>query len=135
MEMLVNNQGMQNISTPLSATTHLIFCLLATIVYFLQFYRRGSWHYMLIMLAVDLTYFTQTPICRSRSAVTGLGIAEVVILIAAFIVYIPYGRKLKAENAKKDEETDEMEKKRRLAERAEEQKDSRPVDNAFEDQT
>ena len=125
--------GMQNIFTPLNPTTHVVFCIIATIVYLLQFYRRGSWHYILIMLAVDLTFLTQTPVCRGQSSVAVLGAIEAVVLIAAFIVYLPYGKKLKAQAAAADAETDKENERQKQAELAEADKDSKPVDNAFED--
>ena len=133
INLLSANEGMQNISTPFPTNVHFVFCLIATIVYFLQFYRRGSWHYMLLLLAVDLTFLTQTPICRSQNAVMVLGIVEAVILIAAFIVYLPYGKRLKAETAAADAEADKQAERRKEAEQAEAEKDSKPVDNAFED--
>lgn len=127
------SEGMQNIFTPLTATTHLVFCIIATIVYLLQFYRRGSWHYMLIMLAVDLTFLTQTPACQNQSSVAVLGVFEALILIAAFIVYLPYGKKLKAQTAAADAETDKENERQKQAEREAAEQDSDPVDSAFED--
>ncbi len=133
LSLLAAETGMQNIFTPLSATAHFVFCIIATIVYLLQFYRRGSWHYILIMLAIDLTFLTQTPVCRGQSAVGVLGIIEALVLIAAFVVYLPYGKKLKAEAAAADAETDKENARQKEAERTEAEKDSNPVDNAFED--
>lgn len=127
------NQGMQNIYTPFSPGVHLMFCLLATVVYFLLFYRKGSWHYMLLMAAVDLTYATQTSLCRTQQSIMVLAVIEAVLLLAAFIVYIPYAKKQKAAAKAADKETEEQEKRRREAEQAEQQRDSHPVDNAFEE--
>ena len=133
LALLSAEEGMQNIYTPLGATAHLVFCIIATIVYLLQFYRRGSWHYILIMLAVDLTFLTQTPACKGQSGVAVLGILEALVLVGAFIVYLPYGKKLKAEAAAADAETDKANQRQKQAERSEAEKDSKPVDNAFED--
>ncbi|MCR5141365.1 MAG: hypothetical protein K6C68_02385 [Ruminococcus sp.] len=133
LNVLAEQTGMQNIFTPLTATAHMVFCIIATIVYMLQFYRRGSWHYLLLMLAVDLTFLTQTPVCRGQSSVAILGAVEAVILIAAFIVYLPYSKKLKAETAAADAETDKENERQKQAELAEAEKDSKPVDNAFEE--
>lgn len=134
MEILsAANQGMQNIYTPFSPGVHLIFCLLATVVYFLLFYRKGSWHYMLLMAAVDLTYATQTSLCRTQQSIMILGVIEAVLLIAAFVVYLPYSKKQKAAAKAADKEIEEQQARRREAERAEQRRDSDPVDSAFED--
>ena len=60
-------QGLQNVYTPFPFKMHLGFCIIATILYLIQFYRRGSFHYLVLMAAIDLTFLTQTTICNDGS--------------------------------------------------------------------
>ena len=60
LELLANNAtGMQNVYTPLPFKVHFIFCIIATLLYLVQFYRKRSAYYLLIMAAIDLTFVTQ----------------------------------------------------------------------------
>lgn len=76
-------QGMQNVYTPFPFTMHLIFCIVATLVYGLQFVRKGSKHYLLMLLAVDATFVTQ--FCTTSIVMTCLFVLEVALLIAAAV--------------------------------------------------
>lgn len=129
-------QGMQNVYTPLSAKAHFVFCLIATVVYLLQFYRRGSWHYLVIMAAVDVTFVTQTSICRTSGAIAVLGAVEFVLLAFAAVLSIRFSRSQKAAAAVQAEEQarlDEEKERRQTAEKLQRSKDKKIVDNAFDD--
>ena len=114
MELLAKQvQGLQNIYTPFPFTVHLIFCIIATIVYIAQYTRKKSIHYLLIMLAIDATFVTQ--ICTSEIIITCLFILEAALLIAAAIFSHQYSKSLKAEKIssaedKTDDNTENEEK-------------------------
>jgi thiol:disulfide interchange protein len=127
------SQGMQNVYTPLSLKAHFIFCIAATAVYLLQFYRRGSWHYLLIMAAVDATFATQTSLCKTSGSIAVLGLVEIVLLIFAAVFYAKYAREQKAAEAAENAEADEENERRHNAEKIQRAHDKQIVDNAFED--
>lgn len=126
-------EGLQNVYTPLPLKIHFILCIIATVVYLMQFYRRGSWHYLMLMIAFDLTFITQTSLCRSSSAVGILAIAEAAVLAAAIVLYVSFTRAQKAMKAAENAEIDEAEERRKAAEKAQTAEDKKIVDNAFSD--
>lgn len=130
---LSENVGLQNVYTPLPIKMHLGLCIIATVLYLVQYYRKGSLHYLILMLAIDLTFFTQTQMCHEKGFINLLGWAEAVLLIAAMISYIFYSKKLKAANAAAEAEADAEEERRRTAERLQAEHDKNVVENAFED--
>ncbi|MCD8094745.1 MAG: hypothetical protein LUE12_01255 [Ruminococcus sp.] len=124
-------EGLQNVYTPLSMKAHFIFCLIATALYLVQFYRRGSWHYLLIMFAVDLTFATQLSFCQTSSVVSILALVEIVLLALALLFYVKFTREKKTVKIEPD---DEERKAKCNVEKAQRLEQSRPVDNAFEDE-
>ena len=50
---------LQNVYAPLPFKVHMIFCVIATLLYITQFIRKGSYHYLTLMIAIDLTIVTQ----------------------------------------------------------------------------
>ena len=53
--MIFAQEQLQNVYVPLPLKAHVIFCIIATIVYALEIYRKKSPHYVFMMLAVDAT--------------------------------------------------------------------------------
>lgn len=106
---------MQNIYTALPTGMHLGFCVIATLVYGLQFIRKKSPHYILLLIACDLTFITQ--IYVSYRLLTVLAVLEVGLLIASAVIsFINNKKENEAENgSKKNSESDSA------------------VDNAFDD--
>lgn len=126
-------QGLQNVYTPFPFKMHLGFCIIATILYLIQFYRRGSFHYLVLMAAIDLTFLTQTTICNDGSRVAVLGIVEVALLAIAAVLNIHYSKQQKAVKAAANAAADEQNERKKNAEREQSEKDKAVVDNAFED--
>lgn len=93
-----SSEAMQNVYTPLPLKLHLIFCIIATVIYLIQFSRKGSAHYLVIMLAVDLTFVTQ--ICTKTIVMNCLFGAEIVLLILAAVLSFRFNKKQKAASAK-----------------------------------
>ena len=126
-------QGLQNVYTPFPMKMHLGFCVIATALYLVQFYRKGSWHYLVMMAAVDLTFLTQTAVCRTGERIAVLGITEAALLAIAFVLNRHYSKELKAQTAAANAAADEQNERRKAAEREQSEKDREVVDNAFED--
>jgi hypothetical protein len=86
--------SMQNVYTPLPMKVHFIFCVIATLIYIIQYARKNSLHYLLVMFAIDLTFVTQ--ICTTSVVMSCLFVAEVILLAAAGVFSHRYNKKLKA---------------------------------------
>ncbi len=86
--------AMQNVYAPLPMNIHLIFCIIATIVYLTQYARKGAVHYLLLLLAVDLTFVTQ--ICTANAVIGCLFAAEVVLLICSGVFSYRFSKKQKS---------------------------------------
>lgn len=107
---------LQNVYTPFPLTMHIVFCVIATLVYGLQYISKKSLHYMLLLIACDLTFVTQ--LNTSKIMITCLFFAELFLLIGAAYFSFRYNKKLKAAAGEKK--------------KAPKQEGS-SVDNAFED--
>lgn len=130
---LPSSGGLQNVYTPLPQNMHFGLCVIASVVYLLQFYRKGSWHYPLLMFAVDITFLTQTSLCYKDGFISLLAAAEAALLTASILTYISYAKKLKAKRAAAEAEEADQEERRKNAERTQAENDKNLVDNAFED--
>ena len=71
---------LQNVYAPLPFKVHFIFCIIATLLYITQFVRKGSYHYLTLLAAIDLTIVTQ--FCTKSFFIGMLFGAEVVLLAA-----------------------------------------------------
>ena len=92
---------LQNVYAPLPFKVHVIFCVIATLLYITQFIRKGSYHYLTIMVAIDLTIITQ--FCTKSFAIGMLFGAEVMFLAATAFLSHRFSKAQKAkENAEKD---------------------------------
>ena len=65
MNMLnvLGKNSIQNVHAPLPLTAHIIFCVIATLLYLVQFKRKKMKYYIYLLAAVDLTLLTQTAFC------------------------------------------------------------------------
>lgn len=91
--------ALQNVYAPLPLKIHMIFCVIATLLYIAQFIRKGSVHYLIIMAAVDLTLVTQ--FCTESIVIAFLFGIEVILLVLAGIFSHKFNKAqaIKAENA------------------------------------
>ena len=94
MSMYFAQTQMQNVYTPLNFTPHLVFCIIATVVYCAQYYRKRSSHYLLLALAVDGTFLTQMN--TDSIFIALLGIFELAMLIAAGVFAYKFSKEQKA---------------------------------------
>lgn len=74
---------------------HMGFCIFATIIYLLEFYRKRSPHYLLMMLAVDATFLVQ--LFPNSTMVGILAVIEGVLLIGAIVLAVVWSKKRKAQ--------------------------------------
>lgn len=95
---------MQNLYTPLPMMPHFVFCLIATVIYLAQYYRKGHIHYLLVMAAIDLTFVTQ--INTSDIVINCLFWGEIVILAAAAVLSFRISRKKKKEEKAQKQEAE-----------------------------
>lgn len=132
-QILANQEEaiVQNVYTPLPMNVHLIFCFIATGLYLLQYYRKGSVHYLLLMAAIDATIITQ--FWTSTIARTLLGISEIILISMTVFYHVKFYKKQKAENEKKLAARKEAEERAKAAEAQAEEADSEIVENAFDD--
>lgn len=85
---------MQNVYVPLPLKHHLIFCIIATVVYILEIYKKRTLNYLFVMLAVDATLLMQ--LFPSPEMVVSLAIMEAIWLSAALVLSIINYKKKKA---------------------------------------
>lgn len=83
------NSTLKNLCT-LPMGMHLTFCIIATIVYIIQYARKKSLHYILMLIAFDLTFITQ--IYVSQPLLIVLAIAEAGLLTGAGILSHKYNK-------------------------------------------
>ena len=94
---------MQNIYIPLPLGMHVGFCIIATIVYILEIYRKKSKHYIFMMLAVDATLMMQ--VFPNSTMVVILAIMEALLLGAAGVMAYMEHKKNKLEQQAEAEKT------------------------------
>ncbi|RGG21857.1 hypothetical protein DWY44_08345 [Ruminococcus sp. AF25-19] len=99
---------LQNVYASLPFKVHMIFCVIATLLYITQFIRKGSYHYLTLMIAIDLTIVTQF---TTKSFVIGMLFgAEAALLAATAFISHRFAKKQKAlENAGEKSETAQKE--------------------------
>lgn len=95
-----------NIYAPFSLTVHLVICIIATLFYGFMFVKKKHSHYFTLILAFDLTLFTQMNI--SRGAFFALAITEAFLIVLIIISLVRVKRiNKKLMNAEKsDKKTD-----------------------------
>lgn len=77
---------MQNVYAPLPLAAHLVFCVLATLLYAILFNRRGKKHYLILIIAIDLTLMTQ--FWTDKMVIFALGASEAILVIMAIVMTI-----------------------------------------------
>lgn len=90
---------LQNVYSPFGFGMEVVFCVAATLVYGLQYVTKKSPHYLLMLLACDLTFVTQ--INTSKPVMIGLFVAEIILLTGAAVFSFRYNKRLKKEEGEK----------------------------------
>ena len=133
LELFANNPAeLQNVYTPLPFNIHFGFCLIATLIYLVQYWRKRSAYYLFVMIAIDLTFVTQY--FTSKPVIWVLAIAEVLLIIAAIVSAYLHNKKIKAEKAEEIEAEKQAYENKKEAEKAQTEMDKQVVENAFEDE-
>lgn len=86
----------QNIYAPFDLSFHLFFCIAATLIYAVQFFRKGYPHYILMIIAIDITLVAQ--FTASEKHIIILGIVEILLLAVIFILMARISLKRKRAN-------------------------------------
>ena len=97
---------------------------------------RGGWHNLLLMLGIDLTYLTQTSLCNTSDTIWILGVAEIIVLGAAFFFSHKFNKQqkaLKAAGVTAETPPADDEARRETITKEAAEKDADIVDNAFEE--
>lgn len=78
---------------PISQDKHLIFCILATLLFLLQFVRTKRWYQLVMAIAIpaSLLIYVQP---ENKTIYFGVGILEVVLLLLALILNIVQSAKI-----------------------------------------
>lgn len=112
--LFAGKSGMQNVYAPLPFVAHLVFCALATLLYAVLFNRRGKKHYLVLMIAIDLTLMTQ--FWTDEIVIFAIGFAEVIMLIIAGVLAYQSAKedKAMAEKRKQEARLRRLEREERL---------------------
>lgn len=143
MQFLAYDTGeLQNVYTPFPLWAHVLLAAIAAVTFFVQYYRKGGIHYILMITATAATLITQLPGFATNHAliiILELGELILVLLLVILLVYhcVKRHRKKKSEAAEKL--LAELEQKKQAA--AEQKKrediqkgeDNDPVGYAFDD--
>ncbi len=88
---------------PISQDKHLIFCIIATVLFLLQFIRTKRWYQLVMALAIpaSLLIYVQP---ENKTLYYGVGVLEAFMLLLALILNIVQSAKIaKAEKKAKAE--------------------------------
>lgn len=101
MDFLVSLAGnnLQNVHAPLPLPAHIAFCVIATALYIVQFKRKRINYYLYLLIAVNLTLVTQ--FSNEDYAVLAVAVAEIVLLVMAFLSSRKHKKALKQQEEKK----------------------------------
>lgn len=131
MTVLTEQVGLQNVYTPLPFDIHLIFCIFATVVLMIQFFRKNRICYLLATLAIDATLATHLAF-ENKTVILVLQIIELLLVIGCVIdiilAYIDRRKKTREEKA----EESILEKQQKEREKKEVLSDQDVLDNAFD---
>lgn len=131
MTVLTEQVGLQNVYTPLPFKIHLIFCIFATIVFLVQFFRKNRISYLLATLAIDATIATHFAF-DNKTIILVLQIIELLLVIGCIIdivlAYINHRKKTREQKA----EESILEKQQKEREQKEILSDKDVLENAFD---
>lgn len=113
--MLADSNGMQNVYAPLPFTAHLIFCVLATLLYAVLFNRRGRKQYLILIIAIDMTLMTQ--FWTQDIVIFFIGFAELIMLTFAIVLSYRSGKEDKERERRRRVEADRKKYEREQAEK------------------
>lgn len=135
-------ETLQNVYTPFPLAVHIVLALAAVVVFFIQYYRKGGFHYVLMIVATAETLITQLPgFSSNKPLILALEISEVVLcslviitLVLGYVRKKSKARKLNAEQREQENEQKKVDYEEYLKRAdTEQQKDKNPVDNAFKE--
>lgn len=82
-------ESLQNVYTPFPLMAHIVIAVVAAIVFFIQFYRKGGVYYLFMGAAVAATLITQIPNFSSKkNLIFALEILEIVLCVLIILFYV-----------------------------------------------
>lgn len=108
MLIFMNNLGIQSRFAPLPKKLHLIFCVLATILFIVLYIRHRRIKDLLWLIVCDTTAILQ--FFGDKYTAFAVGVCEVILLAMIFFEHMKEKRNQKSDenNSKKDAHTDEL---------------------------
>lgn len=86
---------------PIGAEKHIVFCIIATILFVAQFVRTKHWYQLVMAIAVPCSLLIYVA-PENKVVYYGVGVLEGILLLTAFVLSIIQARKdAKAEKEKK----------------------------------
>lgn len=89
----LTNNNIQNVNAPLPLPAHIAFCVIASLLYIIQYKRIQINYYIYLLIAVDLTLVTQFYV--QDYVIAAIGVAEVILLVMAFLSQRKHKKELK----------------------------------------
>lgn len=93
MLSVLSNNNIQNVHAPLPLPAHIAFCVIASLLYIIQYKRIQINYYIYLLIAVDLTLVTQFYV--QDYVIAAVGIAEIILLVMAFVSQRKHKKELK----------------------------------------
>lgn len=119
MISVLSNNNIQNVHAPLPLVAHILFCVIATALYIVQYQRKKINYYIYLLIAVDLTLMTQ--FFTQDYVIVAIAVAEIILLVMAFVSQWNYKKQQKMA----------MERKKQLAEMEKGKADGEAMTNGF----
>ncbi len=131
MTLLANQEGLQNVYTPLPLGIHIVFCIFATVVLLIQYSRKSRICYLLATIAVDATLITHLAF-EHKAVILTLEIIELLLVAGCIIdIAIAYMKKREKMRAEK-EQKNLLDRRQKEREKREVISDSDVLDRAFD---
>ncbi len=91
---------MDSMLFPISADKHVTFCIIATLLFWVQFFRTKRWYQLVMAVAVPFSLLIYVA-PENEVVYYGVGAAEAVMLVLAFILNIVQSILIAKEEKKK----------------------------------
>lgn len=122
MISILASNNIQNVHAPLPLVAHILFCVIATALYIVQYQRKKINYYIYLLIAVDLTLMTQ--FFTQDYVILAIAVAEIILLVMAFVSQWNYKKQQKMA----------MERKKQLAEMEKGKADGEAMVQAVDDE-
>lgn len=108
MNLLLSFSALQSRFAPFPKKLHVIFCIIATVAFIIIYFRTRKISNLLWMIACDTMLILQ--FYGDKATVTVIGILEVIVFSAIFVLYLKDKKAKKAGSPKSEDGRDDLEK-------------------------